>query len=39
MSFSNKGVSEHRETDLNNLVSKVINLIQRGEGYSGGGNG
>lgn len=35
LSFSKKGVSEQIETDLNNLVSKTINLIQRGEGYKG----
>lgn len=35
LSFSKKGVSEQIETDLNNLVSKAINLIQRGEGYKG----
>lgn len=35
LSFSKKGVSEQIETDLNSLVSKAINLIQRGEGYKG----
>ncbi|MBI5328078.1 MAG: hypothetical protein HZB80_07295 [Deltaproteobacteria bacterium] len=35
LSFSKKGVSEHIETDLNSLVSKAINLIQKGEGYKG----
>ncbi|MBI5048874.1 MAG: hypothetical protein HZB54_08000 [Deltaproteobacteria bacterium] len=35
LSFSKKGVSEQVETDLNGLVSKAINLIQKGEGYKG----
>ncbi|MBI3397676.1 MAG: hypothetical protein HY026_00300 [Deltaproteobacteria bacterium] len=35
LNFSKKGVSEQIMTDLNNLVSKAINLIQKGEGYQG----
>ncbi|MBI3752685.1 MAG: hypothetical protein HY266_01405 [Deltaproteobacteria bacterium] len=35
LNFSKKGVSEQIETDLNNLVSKAIHLIQKGEGYKG----
>lgn len=35
LNFSKKGVSERIETDLNGLVSKAINLIQKGDGYKG----